>query len=42
MDNWEKLNETSLPEKEGCYSHLNMADITNADYSHTQKEFFSY
>ena len=42
MDNWEKLNETSLPEKEGCYSHLNMEDITDADYSHTQKEFFSY
>ena len=28
MDDWEKFNETSLPEKEGFYSHLNMeADV---------------
>ena len=26
-----KFNETSLPEKEDFYSHLNMADITGAD-----------
>ena len=31
MDDWEKFNETSLPEKEDFYSHLNMEDITNAD-----------
>ena len=33
MDDWEKLNETSLPEKEDCYSHshLNMEDINDAD-----------
>ena len=31
MDDWEKLNETSLPEKEYFYSHLNMEDITDAD-----------
>ena len=30
MDNWEKFNETLL-EKEDCYSHLNMEDITDAD-----------
>ena len=34
MDDWEKLNETSLPEKEYFYSHLNMEDITYADYAH--------
>ena len=34
MNEWEKLNETSLPEKEDFYSHLNMEDITNADYAH--------
>ena len=28
----EKFNETSLPEKEDFYSHLNMEDITDADY----------
>ena len=29
MDDWEKFNETSLPEKEDFYSHLNMEDITS-------------
>ena len=38
MDNWEKYNETCLPEKEDFYSHLNMEDITDADYAH-KKEF---
>ena len=33
MDDWEKFNETSLPVKEDFYSHLNMEDITDADYS---------
>ena len=27
-----KLNETSLPWKRDFYSHLNMEDITDADY----------
>ena len=34
MSDWEKFNETSLPEKENFYSHLNMEDITNAKYAH--------
>ena len=29
--------ETSLPEKDGFYSHLNMEDITDADYTHTKR-----
>ena len=33
MDDWEKFNKTSFPEKD-YYSHLNMEDITDADYSH--------
>ena len=37
MDYWEKFSQTSLPEKEDFYSHLNMADITGADYTHTKK-----
>ena len=37
MDNWEKSNETSLPEKEDFYSHLNVEDITNADYAHAKR-----
>ena len=35
MDDWEKLNETSLPEKKDFYCHLNMEDITDADNVHT-------
>ena len=31
MDDCEKFNETSLPEKEDFYSHLNMEDITGAN-----------
>ena len=31
MDDWEKLNETPLPEKEEFFSQLNMEDITHAD-----------
>ena len=34
---WEKFNETSLPEKEDLYSHLNMEDITDADYMDTKR-----
>ena len=34
MDDREKFNKTSLPEKENFYSHLNMEDITDADYAH--------
>ena len=37
MDDWEKFNETSLPETEDFYSHLNMEDITDADYAHTKR-----
>ena len=37
MDDWEKFNETSLPEKENFYSHLNMEDITDADYTHANR-----
>ena len=37
MDDWEKFNETSLPEKEDFYSHVNMEDITDADYARAKK-----
>ena len=33
MADWRKSNETSLPEKEAFYSHLNMEDIIDADYT---------
>ena len=32
-----KINETSLPEKQDFYSHLNMEDITDADYVQTKR-----
>ena len=38
MDDWEKFNETSLPEKEEFYSNLNMEDITD-QITCMQKEF---
>ena len=31
---WKKFNEASLSEKEDFYNHLNMDDITDADYAH--------
>ena len=34
MDDWEKFNEISLVEKGDFYSHLNLEDITDADYAH--------
>ena len=37
MDDLEKINETSLPEKEHFQSHLNMEDITDADYAHAKR-----
>ena len=37
MGDWEKYNETSLPEKEDFYSHLNMEDITDANYAHAKR-----
>ena len=37
MDDCEKFNETSLPEKEDFYSHLNMEDITEGYYAHARR-----
>ena len=37
MDEWEKFNETSLPEKYDFYSNLNMNDITNLDQNYTKR-----
>ena len=36
-DDWEKFNETLLPEKEDFYSHLNLEDITDADNAHRKR-----
>ena len=36
MDDWEKFSKTSFPEKDNFYSHLNMEDITDADYTYAK------
>ena len=36
MDEWEKFNETTLPEKE-FYDNLNMEDTIDADYTHGKR-----
>ena len=35
MDDWEKINKTTLLEK-NVYSHLKMEGITDADYAHAE------
>ena len=37
IDSWEKFHETSLPDKKAFYSELNLEDITDKDYEHSQK-----
>ena len=32
MNDWEKFNETKLPEEEEFYSNLNLEDTTDIDY----------
>ena len=37
MNDWEKFNEVSLPEKEDFCNHLDMEDITDPDYTHGKR-----
>ena len=37
MNEYERFNETSMPEKDDLYSNLNMENITDADYMHTNR-----
>ena len=39
MDNWERFNETSLPNKESFYSNLNMENIEDIDFRHGNNVF---
>ena len=39
MDNWERFDETSLPNKESFYSNLNMENIEDIDYRHGNNVF---
>ena len=36
MDDWGKLDKTTLPPKEAFYSNLNLENISNEDYAHAQ------
>ena len=36
MYDWKNFNKISLPQIEDFYSHLNMKDITHADYVHVK------
>ena len=38
MDNWERFDETSLPDKESFYSNLQMENIDDIDYRHGNNE----
>ena len=38
-DTWERFNEISLPSREDFYSNLNMEDISDIDYRHTNNVF---
>ena len=39
MDNWERFNETSLPNKQSFYSNLNIENIDDIDYRHGNNVF---
>ena len=39
MDNWEKFNDTLLPNKKSFYSNLNMENIDDVDYRHGNNVF---
>ena len=39
MDNWERFDEISLPNKESFYSNLNMENIDDIDYRHGNNMF---
>ena len=39
MDNWERFDETSLPDKESFYSSLNTEHIDDIDYRHGNNVF---
>ena len=42
LDGWDKLNETSIPNKESFYSNLIMENITETDYIHANNVFKTF
>ena len=39
MNNWERFDEISLPNKESFYSNLNMENIDDIDYRYSNNVF---
>ena len=39
MDNWKRFGEKLLPDKKVFYNNLYLEDITDKDYTHSQKVF---
>ena len=39
MDNWDRFDETSLPNKKSLYGNLNMENIDDIDYRHGNNVF---
>ena len=39
LNNWKKFSNTSVPDKENFFSHLNMEGLTGADYTHAKRVF---
>ena len=37
MDDWKKLEKTSLPPKDAFYRRLNMKSISDQDYEHAEQ-----
>ena len=37
MDNWNRFNESKLPDKAKFYSKLNMNEVSDKDYEHARK-----
>ena len=42
IDNWERFDETPLPDKESFYSSLNMENIDDIDYRHVNNLFKNF
>ena len=42
MDDWDKFNETSIPNKESLYSNLTIENITETDYIHANNVFKTF
>ena len=42
IDDWNKFNETSIPNRESCYSNLTMENITETDYTYANNVFKTF